>query len=76
MTVKKIEVIAYSGHKEEESPRAFFIDGEKIEVIEVLKMWIEEGLEDKGRKRFFKVKASDGYFYTLFYDEKLSEWFL
>ncbi len=75
MSDKKIEVIAYSGYKEEEIPRAFFIDGEKIEVIEVLKMWIEEELEDKERKRFFKVKGSDGYTYTLFYDEKSSNWF-
>jgi len=76
MTVKKIKVIAYSGHKGEESPRAFFIDGEKIEIVEVLKMWIEERLENKGRKRFFKVKGSDGHTHTLFYDEEASDWFL
>ncbi|MBM4136084.1 MAG: hypothetical protein FJ241_04545 [Nitrospira sp.] len=75
MTARKIEVISYSGYKGEESPRSISIDGEKIEIIEILKMWIEE---DAGRvrKRFFRVKGSDRYIHTLYYDEKLMNWFL
>lgn len=76
MSDKKIEVITYSGYRSEERPRSFVIDGEKIEVIGILRMWIEEGRENRERKRFFKVKGSDGYIYTLFYDEKSSDWFL
>jgi hypothetical protein len=75
MTSGKIEVITYSGYKGEERPKSFVLDDNKIEVIEILKMWIEE---DAGRvrKRFFRLKGSDGYIHTLYYDEKLMNWFL
>ena len=39
-------------------------------------MWIEESLEDKVRKRFFKVKGIDGYEYKIYYDEEIKGWFL
>lgn len=73
---KKIEVIAYSGYKAEESPRFFFLDRERLEVLRVMKMWIEEGIDDRRRKRFFRIKASDGYIHTLYYDESMRSWFL
>ncbi|MEJ2685441.1 MAG: hypothetical protein P8Z71_13735 [Candidatus Sulfobium sp.] len=73
---RQIEVIAYSGYKAEESPRFFFLDREKIEVLRILGMWIEEGVEDRRRKRFFKIRASDGYTHTLYYDEGIRNWFL
>jgi len=38
-------------------------------------MWIEEGIEDRVRKRFFKVKGSDGKTHKIYYDEKEMEWF-
>jgi hypothetical protein len=73
---RKIDVIAYSGYKPEESPRYFFLDREKIEVLRILNMWIQEGLEDRQRKRFFRVRAGDGYTHTLYYDEGKKSWFL
>jgi hypothetical protein len=73
---RKIEVIAYSGYKAEESPRFFFLDRERLEVLRVMKMWIEEGINDRRRKRFFRIKASDGYVHTLYYDEGTRSWFL
>ncbi|MEJ2697783.1 MAG: hypothetical protein P8013_14185 [Candidatus Sulfobium sp.] len=73
---REIEVIAYSGYKAEESPRFFFLDHEKIEVLRILRMWVEEGIEDRRRKRFFRVRASDGYNHTLYYDEGVRSWFL
>lgn len=72
----EIEVIAYSGYKAEESPRFFFLQREKIEVLRILRMWVEEGIEDRKRKRFFKLRASDGYTHILYYDEGLKKWFL
>jgi len=39
-------------------------------------MWTEESLQDRGRRRFFKVRGGDGFTYTLYYDEGRSEWFL
>jgi hypothetical protein len=75
MSEEKIEVIAYSGYRGEETPRAMILRDERIEVAEILRMWIEEGLEDRSMKRFFKVKGSDGKTYELYYDETVMEWF-
>ncbi|NWG01905.1 MAG: hypothetical protein HXY44_03480 [Syntrophaceae bacterium] len=72
---EKIEVIAYSGFRGEETPRTIFLNEKKIGVLEILKMWTEEGIKDRRRKRFFKVKGSDGSIYTVYYDEKFMDWF-
>ncbi len=74
MTDRKIEVAAYSGGKGEESPRSFVLDGERIEVLAVEKMWIEESPSDRKRKRLFTVRGSDGYTHSLYYEEESSEW--
>jgi hypothetical protein len=76
MSVEKIEVIAYSGYRGEEYPRSFLIRGEKIEVSEILSMWIEEQIEDRKRKRMFHMKGSNGYEYKVYYDEETKQWFL
>jgi hypothetical protein len=76
MSDEKIKVIAYSGYKGEQSPRVFVLHNEKIEVIEILSSWVEEGLDNRKRKRFFKVQGSDGYRYKIYYDEKVKKWFL
>jgi len=73
--IEKIEVIAYSGYRGEETPRAMIFDDEKIDVAEILKMWVEEGLGEGSRKRFFKVKGSNGKTYEIYYDETVMEWF-
>jgi hypothetical protein len=72
---ERIEVIAYSGHRGEETPRKLFFSGERIEVIEVMKQWIEERSDDRSRKRFYQVKGSDGTTHLIYYDEKVMEWF-
>ena len=75
MSYEKIEVIAFSSYRGEESPRVFILQGEKIQIMEILNMWIEEGIEDKTRKRLFEVRGSDGYMHKLYYAEKTMEWF-
>lgn len=75
MSDKRIGVIAYSGYRGEETPRFILIHNEKIEVVAILNMWIEEGIENKVRKRFFEVKGSDRKTHTIYYDEKETEWF-
>ena len=75
MSEIKIQVIAYSGYRGEETPRTIFLHEKKIEVLEILTMWTEEGVKDRRRKRLFKVKGSDGLIYTIHYDEKFKEWF-
>ena len=75
MFEEKIEVIAYSGYRGEEIPRAMIFRGKKIEVKDILKRWTEEGVKDRKRTRVFKVKGSDGMIYTVHYDEKFMDWF-
>jgi hypothetical protein len=72
---EKIEVIAYSGYRGEETPRAILLRGEKIEVIEILEQWIEERLDDRTTKRFYQIKGNDGVVRRIYYDEKAMEWF-
>ena len=76
MPDEKITVIAYSGYRNDESPRAFILYDEEIAVKETFTMWIEEDFSGASRKRYFSVKGSDGYIYKIYYDEKKEEWFL
>ena len=76
MSDVKIEVICYSGYRTEERPRTFIIHNEKIEIAEILDMWIEEGIYDKVRKTFFKVKGRDGSIHKIYLVEKTREWFV
>jgi hypothetical protein len=75
MSNEKIEVMAYSGYRGEESPRAFILGGTRIEVVEIQDRWIEEGIGDTTTKRFFKVKGSDGRIHKIFYDGEREEWY-
>ncbi len=74
MTEETIEVIAYSGYRAEESPRAFLLDGNRIEVRKVLSRWTEEDAATRLRKRCFRFKGSDFRTHTLCYDEDAAEW--
>jgi hypothetical protein len=74
MFEEKIEVIAYSGYRGEETPRTILFRDERIEVIEILKQWIEERSDDRSRKRFFEIRGSDGNIHKIYYDEKIMEW--
>ena len=76
MPDEEITVIAYSGYRNDESPRAFILYEEEITVQETISKWIEEDLAGKSRKRYFTVKGSDGYIYKMYYDEKKENWFL
>ena len=76
MTAERIKVVAYSSYQGEETPRSFIFQGKEIKISEILSMWIEESLEDRVRKRLFKVKGIDGYEYKIYYDEEVKEWFL
>jgi hypothetical protein len=75
MSYQNIRVIAYSGYRGDENPRAFFINNEKITVVEILDMWIEESLPDTTKKRFFMVKGDDKQKYKIYNDGKTLEWF-
>jgi hypothetical protein len=75
MSEEKIEVIAYSGYRGEETPRTMIFREKKIEIKDILNRWIEEGAGDRERKRFYQVKGSDKNLHRIYYDEKTMEWF-
>jgi hypothetical protein len=72
---ERIEVIAYSGCRGEESPRTILLHGERIEVIEVSRQWIQEKSDNREIRRFYQVRGSDGNLYIIYYDEKSMKWF-
>lgn len=72
---EKIEVIAYSGYRGEEIPRAMIFRDKKIEVKDILKRWVKEGIGDRERKRFFRVKGKDGFEYKIYFSEGSMAWF-
>jgi len=72
---ERIDVIAYSGHRGEQTPRTIFINGKRIEVVEILRQWIEEGPENRKTRRFYRIRGSDGNLCMIHYDEKSMEWF-
>lgn len=74
MSYRIVRVFAYSGYRGEELPRAIVIGDQRIEVVEILELWVEEGFEDRSRRRFFKIRGSDGEVRELRYDEEEKEW--
>jgi hypothetical protein len=75
MSYVNIKVTAYSGYRDNESPRAFLMNDETMTVVEILDMWIEESFSDRMRKRFFIVKTDNNQNYKIYLDEKTSQWF-
>ena len=75
MSDQRIKVFAYSGYRGEEIPRAMILRDVRIDVVKILNMWIEEGVEDRGRKRFFEIKGNDRKSYRIYYLEEAGEWY-
>jgi hypothetical protein len=75
MHTERIDVISYAGRKGDERPVTFILRGLRIDVVEVLDRWIEEGFRDRVRKRYFKVKGNDENTHRIYYDEDLLEWY-
>ena len=75
MHSEQIDVISYSGSKGDERPVTFILRGLRIDVIEITDRWIEEGSEDRVRKRFFRVKGSDGKIHRIYFDENVLVWY-
>ncbi len=75
MHTEKIDVISYAGRKGDERPVTFILRGLRIDIVEILEHWIEEGFEDRIRKRYFMIKGSDGNTHRIYYDEQVLEWY-
>ena len=57
-----LTVDAYAGYKGEETPRAFTLDGRKLQVREIVDRWYSQ------THSYFRVHASDGQRYVLRFD--------
>ena len=75
--VRKIRVRAYSGHRADERPICFWVEGKQISVKRILRRWYEQGAQLGGeRKSCFQVEGEDGQAYRLCYHQKEDTWFL
>jgi len=73
---KSITVISHAGYRESEYPKAFVLEGERIEITVILDRWVEEDVKSRERTRCFRVFGSDGHGYQLLYNERTGEWAL
>jgi len=64
----RVTVEAYSGHRANERPCRFVLDGRAYDVLEIVDRWYGPDAE------YFKVKAEDRNFYILRYDSFGDEW--
>jgi len=65
-----VRVECHAGHRGEETPRRFQIDGRRIEVVEIIERWLTPD------HRYFKLRGDDGSVYVLRHDERAGSWAL
>jgi hypothetical protein len=61
-------VETYSGYKRDEYPLAFWVDGQRLSVIEIEDRWYSPG------RSYFRVFADDAGRYILCRDDDSFEW--
>ena len=78
---EQIEVESYSGYRLAEKPKNFTWRGEKYEILEIKRQWIEE--REGERRRYFEILTSplhretrDVEIHLISYDEKTAQWFI
>ena len=77
MILLPIQVECYAGHKADETPRRFLLEGVRVEVEEVVDRWYQvESLPEWPRAEYFKVRGTDQREYLLKHDQEVDEWFL
>jgi hypothetical protein len=77
MRLTPIQVECYAGAKADETPRRFSLEGQPIEVGEVLDRWYQvQSKPEWPRADYFRVRAESGREYLLRHDLEAGEWFL
>lgn len=77
MRLTPIEVECNAGAKADETPRRFSLEGQTIELREVLDRWYQvESKPEWPRADYFKVRAVDKSEYLVKHDLESDEWFL
>jgi hypothetical protein len=68
-------VDCYSGYKANERPRAFVLDGQRHEVVEIVDRWYEGGRTAADPQvDIFKVKTAGGAVFMLRYNALFDAW--
>lgn len=63
-----IRVECYSGHRGEETPRAVWMGGRRVAVVEIIDRWLSP------EHRYFKFRGDDRGIYIIRYDAAALEW--
>ncbi len=71
-----VTVHSYAGYKQDERPRAFELEGKRLTVLSVKRVWQEESEHGRHRKTVFRVHAHNGRTYDLALDSGTGEWTL
>lgn len=72
-----VEVECYAGYKANETPRAFFRNGRRIRVAEVLDRWYEGGVSRRAvRQDYYRVLTVEGDVAILRYNYVFQRWAL
>jgi len=64
----RIQVECYAGYRGEETPRRFFLQDHKREIIDILDRWLAPD------HRYFKVKCDNQDLYVLRHDTITNMW--
>lgn len=65
---QSVRVECYAGYRGEETPRRFFLNASKIEVMEIVDRWLAP------EHRYFKLRGDDGDLYILRYGLPEEQW--
>ncbi len=72
---EKIDVECHSGYKANERPVAFFYQGRRCEIAEILDRWYEGGVKaGKPNEDYFKVRTAEGSVFLLRYLPLFDAW--
>lgn len=72
-----VDVEAHAGHKADETPRAFWWRGERIELEEIVDRWYEGGVDPtRPVSDYFKGRTSKGTTHLLKLDHGSGQWSL
>ncbi len=70
-----IEVECYAGYKGDEIPRAFFRDGRRVEVVEVMDRWYEGGISRGAvQQDYYRVLTGEGDVALIRYNHVFERW--
>jgi hypothetical protein len=64
----EIRVECHAGYRGDQEPRAFWLGERRLEAVELADRWLSS------EHRYYKIRADDGDFYILRYDEIRSVW--